>query len=72
MTSVHLLNGMVNPGTIVDGIDLSLVVVNYGLMTADRTDGSGNWVDLNADGAVSGLDISSVIANVGVSGVQTW
>ena len=63
---------MVNNDSWVDGPDLSLVVVNYGYFTTDRTDAFDNWVDLNGDGAVSALDISPVIANIGLWGTQSW
>lgn len=72
MPATQLRSGLVNGNTVVDGADLSLVIEQFGSITADRTDGLGNWVDLNADGAVSGFDISPVVANLGVFGSKAW
>ena len=72
---VILMSGFVNDDSVVDALDLSLVVSTYGSSTVDRTDGSGsgtNYVDLNADGSVSGLDISPVISNISLAGIGTW
>ena len=72
MPDVELKIGLVNPDTWVDGLDLSLVIGNFGYFTTDRTDTFDNFVDLNSDGAVITLDISPVIANIGMSGNQSW
>ncbi len=69
---VTLDAGMVNADTTIDGADLSLVAGNFGSTTFDRTDGLGNCIDLNADGAVSAMDISSVTVNIGLTGIQPW
>jgi hypothetical protein len=72
MPNVELKIGFVNGDSQIDAPDLSLVVGSYGYYTSDRTDSFNNWVDLNGDGAVSALDISPVIANIGLWGTQSW
>ena len=74
MPAIQLRGGLVNNSdSIVDGADVSLVMVSFGITTADRTDGApGNWVDINGDGAVSALDISITMSNLGMFGPQAW
>ena len=72
MPVVELKIGLVNGDSWIDGPDLSLVVGNFGYFTTDRTDSFDNWVDLNGDGAVSALDISSTVSNIGLWGEQAW
>ena len=72
MPDIQLKIGMVNNDPLIGGSDLSIVVSNYGFIILNRTDSFDNWVDLNGDGAVSALDISPVIVNIGLWGTQTW
>ena len=54
---------------------MSLIISSYGISTSDRTDGATvdpDVVDLNADGAVSALDISPVVSNIALFGTQSW
>ena len=61
-----------NSDSIVDAVDISLVVTAFGTTPAARVDGSGNWVDINGDSAVSGVDISTTLSNVTMGAVKTW
>ena len=72
MPSTELQGGLVNSDSIVDAVDISLVVTAFGTTPVARVDGSGNWVDINGDSAVSGIDISTTISNVTMDAVKTW
>lgn len=72
MSAVELRGGLVNGDTLVDGSDISLVVTAFGTSPGARVDGGDNWVDINGDGAVSGVDISITLSNVTMSGVKAW
>ena len=72
MPSTELQGGLVNSDSIVDAVDISLVVTSFGLTPAGRTDGSGNWVDINGDAAVSGIDISITLSNILLTGTKAW
>ncbi|MEE8363216.1 MAG: carboxypeptidase regulatory-like domain-containing protein, partial [Dehalococcoidia bacterium] len=58
----------------VDGADVSLVTSSFGTVTEDRTNGSpdNDVVDINGDGAVSAIDISIMVSNLGLTGTQAW
>ncbi len=72
MPTIELQGGLVNSDSIVDAVDISLVVTAFGTTPVARVDGSGNWVDINGDSAVSGIDISITLSNVTMGAVITW
>ena len=74
MPSIELRGGLVDGDGIVDASDVSLVVTSFGLTPSDRTDGGGNYVDINGDSAVSGIDISIALSNIlpPLTGTQSW
>ncbi len=59
----------------VDSADATLLLAAFvaGLPDpSNRTDGSGNTVDLNADGVVDAIDMSLWASNFGLSGPMSW
>ena len=73
MSTIELMGGIVTlDDDLVDGADISAVVASFGDTPGARVDGSGNWVDINGDSAVSGVDLSIAVTNVGLSGTASW
>ncbi len=59
----------------IDADDVVIWLPTFGDATADRTNGSGSIVDFDADGVVSGVDISLLIANfmlIAANGYEVW
>lgn len=74
---VKLLGGLIVPTvTVVDGLGLAAVLGSFGVestaLTSGRLDGAGNFVNINADSAVTSQDVSTLISNFGLSGDQPW
>ncbi len=67
-----LSGGDVDGDDDVDTADMSLILASFSDEPVDRTNGSGGIVDLDADGIVSGADISALISNLFVAGPETW
>jgi hypothetical protein len=72
MSDIELAAGDVNGDDKVDAADAEALVASFGLATTDRRDGSGEVVDIDASGYVTGRDASLLSSNFGMAGPLEW